>query len=115
MTNHAVGTIGDRRVTLQRLDGFAWGLFFIWIGIALLANLSWGIGLLGVGILVLTGQMVRKSMAAGLETFWVLVGLFFVTGGIWMLLGVRISLMPIFSIAAGLAILISALFGKPGD
>ena len=115
MTNHAVGTMGDRRVTLHRLDGLAWGLFFIWIGIALLTNLGLGIGLLGVGILILGGQMARKYMALGFETFWVVVAMFFVLGGVWLLFGVRVSLIPIFSIVAGAALLLSALLGKSRD
>ncbi len=112
MTNHAVGTMGDRGVTLQRLEGLVWGLFFVWIGIALLANLGWGIALLGVGILILGAQMARKYMAQGLESFWVLVGIFFVLGGIWMLLGIQVSLIPIFCIVVGLALLGSALIGR---
>lgn len=112
MTNHAVATMGGRRVTLQKLDGLAWGLFFIWIGIALLANLGWGIALLGTGILILAAQMARKVMAQGFETFWVLVGTFFAFCGVWILLDIRVSLIPIFCIAVGLALLASALIGR---
>jgi hypothetical protein len=107
--------MGNRRVTLHRLDGLAWGFFFIWIGIALLTNLGLGIGLLGVGILMLGGQMARKYMALRLETFWVVVAMFFVMGGVWLLFGVRVSLLPIFSIVAGAALLVSALLGKSRD
>ena len=42
MANHAVGTAADKQVTVQKLDAIGWGLFFIWIGIALLANLWLG-------------------------------------------------------------------------
>lgn len=113
MTNHAVATMGDRRLTLHKLEGLAWGLFFIWIGIALLANLGWGIALLGVGILVLCGQIARKCMALEFETFWLIVGVFFVMGGVWVLVDVRVSLIPIFCIVAGAVLLVSALVGKP--
>ena len=112
MTNHTIGTMGDRRPGLQRLEGLAWGLFFLWIGIAVLAELGWGIALLGFGVLTLGAQMARKYMALTFETFWVLVGTFFILGGIWMLLGIRISLIPIFCIIVGLVLLVSALIGK---
>ncbi len=113
MTNH-VGMAESQGTTLRKLDAAGWGLFFIWIGIALLANFGWGIGLLGIGILILAGQMARKFMALGVETFWGLVGSLFVIGGIWELLSVRVSLIPILFIAAGIALLVSTLVGKSG-
>ena len=60
MATHVVGTVVDRRITLEKLDRIAWGLFFLWIGIAFLANLGWGMGLLGIGIIILGGQIARE-------------------------------------------------------
>lgn len=37
----------------RKLDAIGWGLFFIWIGITVLANLGWGIGLIGIGMIIL--------------------------------------------------------------
>jgi hypothetical protein len=99
-------------VTAHKLDAVAWGLLFLWIGIALLANLSWGIGLLGVGVLILGMQTARKYMALPLEIFWVVVGVLFVMGGVWELLSVRVSLIPVVCIVAGIALLISVLSEK---
>jgi hypothetical protein len=113
MATHVVGTIVDRRIRLEKLDGIAWGLFFLWIGIAFLANLGWGMGLLGIGIIIVGGQIARKSIGFGLEMFWVLVGVLFLLGGIWDLLSVRVSLTPIVCIVAGVLLLGSALLSKP--
>lgn len=115
MTNHAAGRIGDKPATAQKLEALAWGLFFVWIGIALLTSVGWGIGLAGVGILILGGQAARKYLAFRLDTFWVAVGVLFVLGGVWELFGVRVSLVPVFCILAGVALMVSALVGKPGD
>jgi hypothetical protein len=115
MANHAVGTAADKQITVQKLDAVGWGLFFIWIGIALLANLGWRIGLLGVGILILGGQMARNYWALRFEAFWVLVGALFVIGGVWEMLSVRVGLIPILCIGAGVALLVSTLVGKPRD
>lgn len=112
MANHAVGTVADKQVAVQKLNAIGWGLFFIWIGIALLANLSWGVGLLGVGILILGGQMARRYMTLRFEAFWVLVGALFVVGGVWEMLSVRVGLIPILCIGAGVALLVSALIGN---
>ena len=113
MMNHAIGAIGDRRDALKKVEALAWGLFFIWVGVVLLAELGWGIGLFGIGILILGGQMARRRIALNFETFWLLVGTLFVLGGVWELLGIRVSLIPIVSIVAGVALLVSALVAKP--
>lgn len=113
MATHVVGPVADRSVALQRLDAVAWGLFFLWVGIALLTNLNWGIGLLGVGVIVLGGQAARKYVHLTLEAFWLVVGVLFVMGGIWELLSVRVGIIPVVCIAAGVLLLVSALRGKP--
>ena len=96
-------------VVAHRLDAVAWGLFFVWVGIALLANVGWGLGLLGVGAITLGTQFARKSFGLTVERFWVAVGLLFVLGGVWELFGIHFSLVPILLIVAGVALLISAM------
>lgn len=115
MATHVIGTMADQRGALERLDAVAWGLFFLWIGIALLTNLSWGVGLLGVGIIVLGAQAARRYMALSLEAFWVVVGVLFVMGGVWELLSVRVGMIPVVCIAAGVLLLVSALRRKPRE
>lgn len=113
MATHIVGAAVNRQITLEKLDGIAWGLFFLWIGIAFLADLGWGIGLFGIGIIILGGQIGRKTMGFGFETFWVLVGVLFLLGGIWDLFSVRMSMTPIVCIVAGVLLLASSLLTKP--
>ena len=112
MSTQTVGTIAHGPATAHKLDAIGWGLFFIWIGIALLANLGWGVGLLGTGLLVLGMQATCKYMGLRLDAFWIVVGALFALGGIWELLTVRISLIPVVCISAGVALLVSTLFGK---
>jgi hypothetical protein len=101
----------ERRDLSHKLDAVGWGLFFIWIGIAFLADLGFGVGLLGIGIIVLGEQAVRKYLDLKLEGFWVVVGLCFVVGGLWELLAVELPLVPILLIVAGIAILVSIFKG----
>lgn len=115
MATHPVMAAQGGHTTPHRLDVLAWSFFFIWIGIALLSNVGWGIGLLGVGIIILGKQATRKYMALGFETFGIVCGVLFVLGGVWELLSVRLSLVPVVCIAAGIALLLSALFGKATD
>ncbi|MFC1694280.1 hypothetical protein ACFL1R_12320 [Candidatus Latescibacterota bacterium] len=51
--NHESPKAINKAELARKLDAAGWGLFFIWIGIALLSNVGWGIGLLGMGIITL--------------------------------------------------------------
>jgi hypothetical protein len=92
-----------------------WGLLLIWIGVSLLAGLGWGIGLLGVGMILLVEQFARRYLAMKLEGFWIAVGLVFVIGGVAELLNFHISLIPVACIVAGAALLLSVVFGKSAE
>jgi hypothetical protein len=48
----------------RKLDAVGWGLFFIWIGIAILADVGWGVGLIGVGTIIL-GTLVARGYLFG--------------------------------------------------
>ncbi len=99
-------------MTQKNLEAVGWALFFIWIGIAMLADFGFAIGLFGVGIITLGSQTARKYFNFKVEGFWVIAGLLFVLGGIWELLKIEFDLLPILIIVAGLVILISVIRGK---
>ncbi len=96
----------------DRLDAIGWGLFFVWVGVALFSDLSTGVGLLGVGVITLGMQAVRKYFGLALESFWLVIGVLFTLGGIWGLYNVNISLAPLILVAVGLFLLLSALKRK---
>ena len=108
MTHVEQGPAANTLVVTQKLDAAAWGLFFVWVGVALIANVSWGLGLLGAGVITLGAQLGRKYFGLAVEPFWIVVGVLFVLGGVWELLGVRFSLVPVVLIVAGVALLLSA-------
>lgn len=112
------GMAPDKRHLGARLEAAGWGAFFLWFGIALLADVGWGAGLLGVGIITLAGQAARRYAGLQLEEFWLVVGGLFALGGIWELIGTTLPLVPLLLIAAGLVLLVSALTGprkfRPG-
>ena len=102
----------NRSALNRKLEAAGWGLFFIWIGIALFGHIGWGAGLLGVGIITLGAQVARKYFALKLEGFWLAVGFLFMVGGIWELFRVQIGLVPILCIFAGFALLVSIFVGR---
>jgi hypothetical protein len=95
----------------RKLGGAGWALVFIWIGIAFLTSISATISLLVIGGITLGVQTARRALGLPLESFWVVIGLLFVAGGVWALLGTDLPLLPILLIIAGVAILVS-LFRK---
>lgn len=96
----------------KRLDAAGWGLFFVWVGIALLADLGWGVGLLGVGVITLAEQALRRYFGIAVEGFWAVVGILFLAGGVWELAAVPFSMAPFLLIVAGIAVLASAFSRK---
>lgn len=108
------GTPQERHLA-RRLGGAGWGLFFAWMGLALLMDVGTGVGLLGVGVITLGVQAARNYFGLRLEGFWVVVGLLFAMGGLWELFEVKLSLVAILLIAAGLALIVSALTRPKSD
>ena len=102
---------GNPVLVAHKLDAAAWGLFFVWVGVALIADVGWGVGLLGVGVITLGAQWARKNFDLAIEGFWVAVGLLFALAGVWEMVGVRFSLVPIVLIVAGGALLLNAVRG----
>jgi hypothetical protein len=96
-------------IVAHKLDAIGWGLFFIWVGVALIADLGWGPGLLGVGAITVSVQLARRYFGLEVEGLWVGVGLLLVLGGLWELLGLQASLVPIVLIVAGTLLLLSAV------
>jgi hypothetical protein len=103
------------RDVARRLEAASWGVFFVWAGYALLTELPIGVGLIGVGAIALITQAVRKWFALPFERFWILVGLGFVTGGLWNVFSVEIPFASILLFGAGVLLLAAALLRKGGD
>ena len=99
----------------RRLAAGAWGVFFVWVGYALLMELSMGVGLVGVGVVTLLAQGVRRVFGLPLEGFWVLVGLGFLAAGMWAVYAVEVPLAPVLLVGLGALLIVAALLkGRPG-
>lgn len=102
----------EQGLIAEKLDAVGWGLFFVWIGIALLLDFGWGVTLIGIGIITLAEQLARFAAQLKLEGFWVVVGVGFLLGGIWQLVDAEMSLVPILLILAGLTVLLAGFLPK---
>ena len=113
-------TMESTRDLVKKLDAVGWGLFFIWMGVAFLADVGWGVGLLGVGVVALGSQVARKFFGLPIERFGLAIGIVFVMWGVWELLNIQIGeapipggLVPILFIVVGIVLVGSALLRKP--
>jgi len=103
----------DHHHRARKLDAIGWALFFIWVGIAWIANVGFGVGLLGVAAIILGMQAIRRLSGINVEFFWIVVGIGFGIGGLWEYLDVQTPLAPIVLIIAGVALLVSVTwFGR---
>ena len=105
-----------KRALAKKVDAVGWGLFLIWIGIAFLANVGWGVGLLGVGTIALGAQPARVYLGLPTDRFGLVFGIVFVVWGAWELLKMQLgetpipgSLFPILFIVVGLVLVVAAL------
>ena len=96
----------------HKLSGVGWALFFIWIGLSFLANFGAAISLLGIGVIILGMQTLRKSKNLNFEGFWLVIGGLFLLGGLGRVLEVRIPIIPIVLILAGIVMLYSIISKK---
>lgn len=111
---HQSPVIGGREHSHRQLSAIGWGLLFVWVGVAVLFGVGWGYGLLGVGVIILGSQIAHLLVGEfGLDWFSTIVGLIFLLGGIWTLFSIQVGLVPVLSIAAGVALMLSALTSRP--
>ena len=99
----------------RRLNVTARGLFFVWLGLAVLAHLGWGWTLLGIGVIVLGEQAARYKLGLKLSTAWTIGGAIFLVGGLWQLIHISFPLAPLLLILLGAAIIWNGFFGKAHD
>jgi hypothetical protein len=103
--------VENTQALAKKLDAAGWGAFFIWTGIAFLTNVSWGVGLIGVGVIVLAGIAAQRYFSLPMSWFWLMMGLIFVVWGVSEVLKIELGgiLWPIVSVVVGLGILITGL------
>ena len=103
----------EHEVLEKRVDAGGWGLLFIWVGVALATSMSWGLALVGVGLVMLGVQIARKLTGFAPDRFSLTLGGLLVVGGIWESVNASVALVPLLCIAAGVALLVSAVAGRP--
>ena len=100
----------------RQLDTVSWGLFIIWIGTAILLDIGWNWGLLGVAAIILGGAAIRRFKKLPIQGFWVAVGFVLLACALWEFFAISWPLIPVLIIAFGLLVLMGAFRGpRPGQ
>jgi hypothetical protein len=99
---------GTSEVTSRDVARVVWGLLLIWLGAALLLHWTWGVGLVGAGVILVGAQTYRRLSGLALDGFGLVAGLALLISGLSSLLRVTVGLVPLLCIAAGIVLLVSA-------
>lgn len=102
--------------TAAAIDGAGWGLFFIWVGTCLLADLGWTVFFLGTGALMVGGQLSRRYFELGIDRFALFLGSCFALASLARMFELRWQWGPVppwaapaVFIAIGVALVVLAL------
>lgn len=101
------GMTSNERAVDRKIDTAAWGSFLLWVGISLLAKVGWGVGLIGAGVITLAAQAWRNHVGLNADRFSLVVGVLFAAVGVWNIFDVRVDVVPLLFIGAGIALLAS--------
>ena len=104
---------GARRRDLDRkINARSGGALLMWIGLALLVQAGWGVGLMGVGVILLVEQGVRRHLAVDFAWFWVGAGVVALGVGTAIASGLHGALVPLLLIIAGGLVVGSSFRGR---
>jgi hypothetical protein len=92
-----------------------WGLLLIWTGAALFLHWSWGVGLVGAGVIVLGAQVARWYLRLKAEGLSIVAGAAMLVCGLGDLSRMAVDLYPVLFIVAGIALLVSAWARRRGS
>ncbi len=96
----------------RQLDAVSWGLFFVWIGVAILLNVGWGWTLLGVAAIILGGAAFRSFKGLAIDGFWVAVGFVLLACSVWEFFAISWPMLPVLIIGFGVFMLLRAFRGS---
>lgn len=90
ITNKAAVSDSER-ISPATIDSVGWGLFFIWVGIAIAIDVGWGIALIGIGVISLGAQFARILSRSQADGWSVAIGACFLAAGLALWLDISLD------------------------
>lgn len=97
----------------RSIDKIGWALFFIWVGVALLASFSWTVSLIGTAAIILGVQATLLVRGERLDVFMGAVGVVLLIGVVADEYGSPLSLFPALLVVIGITMLADTLRSHP--
>ena len=98
---------------ISRIEAAGWGFFFVWLGVAIAADIGWGIALMGTGIISLGVQAARGWLGLPIDRWSIGFGGCLTAAGLVQRLGIPVGgtsltswALPVASVLVGIAILV---------
>ena len=107
--------LGRNSTFARSVDAIGWAVFFMWVGVALLASFSWTVSLVGTAAIILAVQGTLLIRGERLDVFMAAIGLVLLIGAFADVYGSPWSLFPALLIVIGIAMLVDTLRGGPRD
>jgi len=107
--------LGANSTFARSIDSIGWAIFFMWVGIALLASLSWTVSLIGTAAIILAVQATLFFRGERLDVFMAAVGVVLLIGAFADVYGSVWSLFPTLLIVIGITMLVDTLRAHPGE
>lgn len=106
---------GTTSTFARSVDSIGWALFFIWVGVALLANFSWTVSLIGTAAIILAVQVTLFFRGERLDVFMAAVGVVLLIGAFADVYGSPWSLFPTLLIVIGIAMMVDTIRTHSGE
>lgn len=99
----------------RSIDQIGWAMFFMWVGVALLADFRWTVSLVGTAAIILAVQATLYFRGERLDVFMAAVALVLLLGVVTDPFGSVWSLFPALLLVIGIAMLADALRTPSSD
>lgn len=101
--------LGRNSTFARSVDAIGWAVFFMWVGVALLASFSWTVSLVGTAAIILAVQGTLLVRGERLDVFMAAIGVVLLIGAFADVDGSPWSLFPALLIVIGIAMLVDTL------
>ncbi len=99
----------------RSVDSIGWALFFMWVGMALLAGFSWSVSLIGTAAIILAVQGTLFVRRERLDVFMAAVGVVLLIGAVSDIYGSVWSLFPALLVVIGIVMLVDTVRAHRGE
>lgn len=104
---HGNAKIGINSTFAKKLDAAGWGLFFLWVGTAMLMDVGWNWSILGIGLIVMGVQFALLAGGYKVDIFMLALGTLLIGSAALDAASLNWTIFPLALVVFGAVILLS--------